>query len=212
MIRWLAPLGLLLVWSFTFRVYLLLPERIPVHWNLQGAVDRYGSRLEVFLLPVVLVLLYSLLALAPRLDPKLKDQKLSAWPWLTAGLVVSLGLLQGAILYTTWRQVQGEPFPIERAILGAVGVAFLLLSAPLYRLPPNYFAGVRTPWTLESPRVWRSTHQRAGLLFALMGGWALLLGLLGVGGGWFWVWFVAFLLGSFYLVVFSYLAWRRNAS
>lgn len=31
---------------------LLLPERIPAHYNLYGEVDRWGSRLEVLLLPL----------------------------------------------------------------------------------------------------------------------------------------------------------------
>ena len=30
----------------------LLPERIPAHYNLYGQVDRWGSRLEVLLLPL----------------------------------------------------------------------------------------------------------------------------------------------------------------
>lgn len=30
----------------------LLPERIPAHYNLYGEVDRWGSRLEVLLLPL----------------------------------------------------------------------------------------------------------------------------------------------------------------
>ena len=35
-------------------------------------------------------------------------------------------------------------------------------------LKPNYFAGVRTPWTLASETVWRKTHQLASkLMFGL---------------------------------------------
>ena len=30
----------------------LLPERIPAHYNLYGQVDRWGSKLEVLLLPL----------------------------------------------------------------------------------------------------------------------------------------------------------------
>ena len=44
---------------------------------------------------------------------------------------------------------------------------------------PNYFVGIRTPWTLESEVVWRKTHQLAariwlpgGILLAILG-WVL---------------------------------------
>jgi uncharacterized membrane protein len=32
-------------------------------------------------------------------------------------------------------------------------------------IKPNYFAGVRTPWTLEDPDTWRSTHRLASKLW-----------------------------------------------
>ncbi|TBH20772.1 DUF1648 domain-containing protein [Thermus thermamylovorans] len=205
--KWLAPLGLLLTWTLTLWAYSQLPERIPAHWNAQGEVTRYGSRLEVFLLPLLLTLLYPLLALAPRLDPKLRGQAPRVWPWLQAGVVWTFALLQGAFLFAAWSHAQGRPFPVEQAILGAVGLVFLVLGLLLPRLPPNYLAGVRTPWTLESPRVWQEVHRRAGRAFVLLGLLAWLAALLG--GGWLWVWLAALLAGGLYLVVFSYLAWRK---
>ncbi len=27
---------------------------------------------------------------------------------------------------------------------------------------PNYFAGIRTPWTLNDPEIWRATHRLGG--------------------------------------------------
>ncbi|WP_105318058.1 DUF1648 domain-containing protein [Thermus tenuipuniceus] len=205
--KWLAPLGLCLAWILTLWAYFQLPERIPAHWNAHGEVTRYGSRLEVFLLPLLTLLLYLLLALAPRLDPKLLGQTPPVWPWLLAAVVWSFAFLQGAFLYVAWSHAQDRPFPVERAILGAVGLVFGLLGLLLPHLPPNYLAGVRTPWTLEDPEVWRKVHRRAGGIFALLGLLAWLAALLG--RGWLWVWFAALLAGGLYLVVFSYLARRK---
>lgn len=207
MAKWLAPLGLLLTWGLTLWVHAHLPKRIPAHWNAQGEVDRYGSRLEVFLLPLLLTLLYPLLALAPRLDPKLRGQTPRVWPWLLAAVVWTFALLQGAFLYAAWSHVQGRPFPVERAILGGVGLVFLALGLLLPRLPPNHLAGVRTPWTLESPRVWREVHRRAGWVFALLGLLAWVAALLGK--GWIWAWLAALCTGTLYLVCLSYFLWRK---
>ncbi len=30
---------------------------------------------------------------------------------------------------------------------------------------PNYFVGIRTPWTLENETVWKKTHEFGGKLF-----------------------------------------------
>jgi uncharacterized membrane protein len=49
-----------------------------------------------------------------------------------------------------------------------VPAATLLLLAIIgnysSNLRPNYFVGIRTPWTLESPETWRATHRLSGRL------------------------------------------------
>ena len=34
---------------------------------------------------------------------------------------------------------------------------------------PNYFIGIRTPWTLESEKVWTETHKLSGKMWFLGG-------------------------------------------
>jgi uncharacterized membrane protein len=35
----------------------------------------------------------------------------------------------------------------------------------MYNIKPNYFAGIRLPWTLENEDNWKKTHQLAGRLW-----------------------------------------------
>lgn len=39
----------------------------------------------------------------------------------------------------------------------------------LERAEPQWFVGVRTPWTLEEDEVWRATHDRSAVAFKLAG-------------------------------------------
>lgn len=206
MVRWLAPLGLFLLWALTLYAYSHLPSSIPANWNAQGEVTRYGSRLEVFLLPlIVTLLLYPILALAPRFLGKPP----AIWPWLEAALVWNFTLLQGIFLYAAWAQAQGIPFPLGRALFVGIGLVFLALGLLLPHLPPNPVAGVRTPWTMADPEVWRKTQRRAGLVLTLLGCLAWVVGLLGGEGPWLWTWLLALVLGGFYLALFSYRAWKK---
>ena len=41
---------------------------------------------------------------------------------------------------------------------------FVVLGNYLGNLRPNYFIGIRTPWTLENPETWRATHRVGGRL------------------------------------------------
>ena len=89
------------------------------------------------------------------------------------------------------------------------GGLFVVLGNLLGKVRPNWFVGIRTPWTLSSKLAWDRTHRAGGWVFVLLGvltmatavlhaGWALRV--LGVAG-------VASLLG---LVVYSYVLWRRD--
>ncbi|MDE3211609.1 MAG: SdpI family protein, partial [Bacteroidota bacterium] len=46
-----------------------------------------------------------------------------------------------------------------------LGIFFAFLGNLMHSIKPNYFAGIRTPWTLESEETWRKTHQLGGKLW-----------------------------------------------
>ncbi len=197
---WLWLLGpLAMAWLVSLFLYPRLPEPLPVHWNAQGEPDRYGSRLEaLFLFPLVLTLLIPLFGLLPRIDPK---RPKGVEPVLV-GAAWFLALLHLGFLGVYLGLYQDPLLPIQRLL----GLFSLLFAWWLPRLPPNWFAGVRTPWTLEDPGVWRKTHRAGGWFFLIAGVLLLLLTpnlwfLMGLLGG-----------GALFLVVYSYWLWRKKVS
>jgi uncharacterized membrane protein len=65
-----------------------------------------------------------------------------------------------------------------------------------------------TPWTLSSEEVWRSTHERAGLLFKVCGVIAMLSMLVPKYSIWLVV--LPIIFAGLYLVVFSYTEYRKQ--
>jgi len=64
-------IGLVLA-SFMVSLYFypLMPEKIAIHWNLQGQVDGYASKFPgLFILPSLLVGIVLLFIMIPRVDP-----------------------------------------------------------------------------------------------------------------------------------------------
>ena len=76
---------------------------------------------------------------------------------------------------------------------------------------PNYFIGVRTPWTLESEQNWRATHRFTGWLWTLDGFFMLILGLL-VKSAKFYatISFINVLLVAFLPVLYSFLLFLKT--
>ena len=47
-------------------MYIQLPEKIPIHYNAAGVIDRYGNKLEIFILLIVTWVMYIGLSLVTR--------------------------------------------------------------------------------------------------------------------------------------------------
>ncbi|WP_433625587.1 DUF1648 domain-containing protein [Chryseobacterium cucumeris] len=48
------------LWWFTLKNFNTLPERIPVHFDMEGKADGFGGKMYAFLMPVLALGLYAL--------------------------------------------------------------------------------------------------------------------------------------------------------
>jgi len=156
-------------------IYGGLPGEVPLHWNLSGEIDRMGSKSELWLIPFVLpTLTYIILLAVPIIDPKKKIEKMGGkFQSLKTMVVLFLSALAVYIIHTS---AHPETMSLSIVVI-FLGLMFMGLGNFFKTIQPNYFLGVRTPWTLESEEVWKSTHQLAGILWLLGGLVMILLGL-----------------------------------
>lgn len=144
-----------------------LPQKVPMHWNLKGEIDRYGDKTELILIPILLPLLvYVIFLVAPKIDPKNKlgamGNKLYA---LKALLVAFMALLALFIIFSAKHQ----SFTIPNLSLILIGLLYVVLGNYFKTIKPNYFIGIRTPWALENEKVWKETHKIAGKMWFIGG-------------------------------------------
>lgn len=144
----------------------------PVHWGLDGRPDRYGGPLETFLgLFAIGLAITLLLAVIPLFDPRAENIRRSEPFYLTVWMAVLwfMALLQTALTLTSLGYVEGGEDMMVRLTGSALGVLLLVVGNMLGKSRPNWFAGVRTPWTLSSDLSWEKTHRLTGRMFVLVG-------------------------------------------
>jgi uncharacterized membrane protein len=149
-----------------------LPSRIPVHWNWHGEVNRYGDKLEIFLMPAAMVVVVLLFAAMPWLSPRRFEVNTFRSTYLYV-MLLALAFMAYIHALHLWA-ASSRPLDMNRALLGASFLLLILFGNVLGRVRRNFFIGVRTPWTLSSEKVWDATHRFAARAFVLAG----LLGLL----------------------------------
>jgi uncharacterized membrane protein len=208
--KWLPPLLIGLTVVVSAIVYNRLPQRVPVHWALSGQVDRYGSRLEaVAVLPILMLASWLLLRFLPRIDPLRSNYEKFAdtYALFINSLVALLAVMQGAMLAAAL----GYPVSMNRIVPALVGILLTILGHSLPRARPNWWFGIRTPWTLSNDRVWARTHRVGGYLMVIAG--ALMVGAALLDTPWaLVVAFIAVLAAGFGSVVYSYFVWRQETA
>jgi uncharacterized membrane protein len=156
----------------SFWVWSAIPDgtQIPVHWNLEGQVDRYGSKAEALLfMPAIVVFITLIFVAIWRLDPRRRNIEASGKMWNAIGIGVSL--LMAYVHALLLLIAQGYAIDMGEFLMPAMGVLFMVIGNYLGKSRSNWFAGVRTPWTLSSDYSWNKTHRLGGWLF--MGSGAL---------------------------------------
>jgi len=184
------------------------PDRIPVHWNIAGQVDRWGSRFEGLLaIPLLSLGIYLLMVLLPRIDPGRANYDAFSGPYSTLRLLV---LAVMAVIYGLvhlW--MRGVPVDIGVWVPLVVGAMFVVIGNLLGKVRPNWFVGIRTPWTLSSKLAWTRTH-RAGAWFFIVAG-LLFMATAFAHAPWVVIGvFVVLFAGVAALTVYSYLVWRSD--
>jgi uncharacterized membrane protein len=206
---------MLLIIAFSALGWFLAPagEPIPVHWNAAGEVNRSGGPGEAFLtIPAVALGLILVFAVAPKIDPRGRNLERSQALWLTGwiGGLAILAVAQGAITLTAIGLIDAGTPTFPRIIGSAVALFIAVIGNVLGKARPNWFGGIRTPWTLSSDRSWDVTHRWAGRLFMLAGLLSVpALWLTAVNVGWI---VMAVMIGLAVLISFvvSYWVWRND--
>jgi len=157
-----------------------VPTRVPVHYGLDGMADRIGSKSEFLTMVLVLtgvnVFVLFFLPHIYKIDPRktAADNK-SRLNGITFATVILLSLITFVMVDNAGAHKLDFQFKWLIALLGAF---WCVLGNYMYNIKPNYFAGLRLPWTLNNEDNWRLTHRLAGKVWFAGGLLVILLSFL----------------------------------
>jgi uncharacterized membrane protein len=141
--------------------------QVPIHWNIHGEIDGWGSKpLGLLLAPILGLVTVLLLRVVSWLDPKLRrslkpSDRMNRILQILRILFVAFFDI---VLFVQIAAALNHPLPTVRIMNIAVLVLLAVIGNYLGNLRPNYFVGIRTPWTLENTETWRATHRLGGRL------------------------------------------------
>jgi uncharacterized membrane protein len=207
MIRPAVILVIILTALMTLVVYPLMPDVVASHWNAAGELNGTMPKFwGLLLIPLLMAGFCSLLMVLPRIDPlrnnygKFQDY----YDGFILAFAAFFFLIQlQIILWGLGMQVSPNlTMPVM------IGILFIYIGFLLEHAEPNWFVGIRTPWTMSSVSVWKKTHLMGAKLFKLAG----VVSMIGILAGRYAYLFILIpvVAVALYTVVYSYTEFKKE--
>ncbi len=122
------PLILIVLFPFIYLIFIWheLPEKVPMHWNIKGEIDRFGDKIELILIPILLPLFtYLIFLVIPKIDPKSNINKMGSKYGKIKTLIVSfMSILALFIIHSAKTQSLVNP----NYLMSLLGVIYMIFG------------------------------------------------------------------------------------
>ena len=152
-----------------------LPEKIPAHYGFDNQVDRWGSKYETLLFPVISLLMgYFLLGMAKLAAKKEEHGENNKNVTIIVGILVLIlfNALNVYSLYTSFNKVENLSFvslDISQLVFGIIGILMIVTGNIMPKLRMNSTIGLRTHWSMKNEVTWKKSQHIGGISFIIGG-------------------------------------------
>ena len=165
---WMA--GLLLIWLVLTCIFLILaPDQVPVHFDINGNVDRMGSKFEYLLLPGI-----GLIAMYGSMYGTKKSAKGNE-KTVAIATICLLAFLVVLFSYFMWKAL--DPATVAdglnrlalRGTIIGMRVLFIVLGNIMPKVQRNGSLGLRTKWSMHNDTCWQKSQRLCGYTMMILG-------------------------------------------
>jgi uncharacterized membrane protein len=208
--KWIPAVLILAAVTASIIVYPQLPERMPTHWSASGDVNGWSSRLlGAWIVPLIMAVVWLVMRAIPHIDPRRANYANFAGTYDALVILVLLFMLVLHVIVLA--AATGTPVRMDRIMMPLVGVFIAGIGFLIPRAAPNWFVGIRTPWTLTSDLSWEKTHKLGGPLFIAFGVLMIVAGFFAAEQA-IWVLVTAAIALIGFLFAYSYQVWKTDPS
>ena len=168
-----------------------LPDKLPMHYDLQGNIDRWGSKTEELIFPIIILLLtgfwHVMIAYYEKKAKMIPEDKAASVNKAQAVaksnsklltivgiyMAVMFGVMHFAILYASCVQANAGlstiTLDIGKLTCTLAGIFFIIIGNFLPKTKVNSIVGVRTLWSMYNENTWRLSNRLGAWLLIIAG-------------------------------------------
>ncbi len=188
-----------IMWAVSFLSLILtafalsfMPDRVPMHYDAAGNIDRWGSKYENLIFPVLILCMAVFWTLFLRYYEKkaqnAADEKERAGAESNAKVLgitgacmaVMFTVMQCFMMYGSYQDAMSastvQSVDIGRVMVILMGVLFIVLGNFMPKTRTNGTLGVRISWSMYNDNTWRKSNRFGGIAIMAAGVLSILTG------------------------------------
>lgn len=162
----------------------LMPETVPMHYNMQGEIDRYGSRNENFLFPCMIAVFNVFWVIFMRVFAKKAvkadsekarlevQNNIKVLGFTAIGMTIMFTMMQLVFLFMDINTSDGqEKMAVDINVVSncLIGLITIVIGNIIPKCRRNGLVGVRTTWSMDNDTTWELSNRLGGRLFMAFG-------------------------------------------
>lgn len=155
-----------------------MKEIIPTHYNINGDIDRWGSKYENLIFPAIIIVFYlfwiiyiKFYSVSNTDSTEKAKNNINVLYIIATAIMSALGVLQCVFLVMAFTKSENLSFNIDifSTINCIFSIVLIIVGNFLPKTKYNHITGIRTSWTQKSDKNWHVANRNAGIAFVVAG-------------------------------------------
>lgn len=179
-IIWIISIIPLMITAFAISI---LPDEVPMHYDINGSVDRWGSKYENLIFPVLIIAMAAFWFFMIRFFEKKgktakedKDRAQAESNVKVMNIVAVVNLLmftamQCYFLYGEYNVAKNDltEFDVGRVSCILIGLFMVVAGNYMPKTNKNSTIGVRMSWSMYNDVTWKKSNRFGGIIMMIIG-------------------------------------------
>lgn len=154
--------------TVTLISFFFMPDTVPVHFDLNNNVDRWGSKYELLLLPLIIIaigIVSLLVAKHFREKEEHGNNNYNVFTTVSIVILVIFNVLTYFTLYIAFIGIQdldASSVNMFSLITLLFGFALVIIGNVMPKVRINSMLGLRTKWSMSSEEAWKKSQRFGG--------------------------------------------------
>ena len=162
----------------------VMPDTVPVHFDIHGVADRWGSKYEMLIMPGCMLAMLAFwigidISYKKKINTSIDEKEIAEAKSnikviQITSVITSLmfAVINGVTLYASYSQLEtADTVEIDFLKIFSIvmGISFILLGNFMPKAKNNRNVGFRLPWTRFNDATWRKSNLVGGRAMVIQG-------------------------------------------